>query len=444
MAEPDILHFHTSDPDDYRILNHFYSTIHFTDPAIDNYMKRFIRDYIHYQDKIVCAAGKIVQLLQDEGKERGFEPDGEGAGGFSSLHVRRGDLQYKEVIISADEWYENIGKMWHEKEIVYIATDERDKMFFEPIAKKHDIRFLSDYADKAGLSKLDPSLFGMVEIAIASRGRTFAGTWHSTFSGYIVRMRGYYGCSKMSSVYSYRPRRRIMHNFAIPSGNYAAREWQSAWLGIDGDERILADLEPTISSPVGPTADLSVIGEPPTRPTHLARGVSGLHMSETPALVGASRGKINCDINVDALAYWNDPQGSRDRDFVSPFRGSSTGKAQYITFWQDAGRFNNIRMALEIVMVYAAATGRTVVLPPTQNLHLEEDSSTVESFEQFYSFQNDEFKERVPVISMKEFLLREAKETGLVKLDKTDFTRMLDLSANCQNRRKSEYFMCIT
>ena len=169
-----------------------------------------------------------------------------------------------------------------------------------------------------------------------------------------MRMRGYYGVSKMSNYYSYRPRRFIMHKWIYPSGNYAAREFQSAWLGIDGDKPILGDLEANGVSPIGPAANILLLGEPLPRPTHLARGVSGLPMSKTPALVGASRGKIICDVNVDSLAYWNDPQGSRDRDFVSPFRRSSTtDKKQYITFWQDAGRFNNIRMSLEIVMVYA-------------------------------------------------------------------------------------------
>lgn len=187
-----------------------------------------------------------------------------------------------------------------------------------------------------------------------------------------MRLRGYYGVTKMSNYYSYMPRRFVMIKFTPPSGNYAAREFPSAWLGIDGDKFIEQDLEPTLPSPIGPLVDLSLLGDPLPPPTHLARGVSGLPLSQTPALVGASRGKIECDINVDNLAYWNDPQGSRDRDFVSPFRSSTTtGDQQYITFWQDAGRFNNIRMSLEIVMVYAAATGRTVVLPPTQNLHLE-------------------------------------------------------------------------
>lgn len=93
-------------------------------------------------------------------------------------------------------------------------------------------------------------------------------------------------------------------------------------------------------------------------------------MGETPALVGASRGKIECDVNIDFMAYWNDPQGVRDREFVTPFRMNDT-QTRYITFWQDAGRFNNMRMSLEIIFVIAAAGRKTIVLPPTQKMNLE-------------------------------------------------------------------------
>jgi hypothetical protein len=54
--------------------------------------------------------------------------------------------------------------------------------------------------------------------------------------------------------------------------------------------------------------------------SNLARGLSGLPMSETPALVGATRGHVNCDVDVDRLAYWNN-QGERDNEFKSPFIG---------------------------------------------------------------------------------------------------------------------------
>jgi len=51
----------------------------------------------------------------------------------------------------------------------------------------------------------------------------------------------------------------------------------------------------------------------------LSRGVAGRPLLETPALVGAKRGHIECDVNVDSLAYWNSPQGVRDMEFHSPF-----------------------------------------------------------------------------------------------------------------------------
>lgn len=367
MAEPNILHFRTGDVGDQRLLSHFYCTVYFTDPVVDNYMKRFVRDFVHYQDNIFCAAGKIVQQLQKEGMERGFKMDAEGAGGFSALHVRRGDLQFKEVKISGEEWFNNTAKLWQPKELLYIATDERDRSFFGPFAEHYDLRFLDDYFEKAGLTNLDPSLLGMVEIAVASRGRLFVGTWHSTFSGYIMRLRGYYGFSKVSNYYSYRPRRLAMHKWVYPEGNFEAREFPIAWLGIDGDNHVLRDLEPNSASPLGPIADISLLGKPIPRPIHLSRGFSGLPLEKTPALIGASRGSIRCDVDVSNLVYWNDPQGMRDEDFVSPFRPSTSGgNTKYITFWQDAGRFNNIRMSLEIIFVFA---GKLHCLVNVSSLH---------------------------------------------------------------------------
>ena len=124
----------------------------FTDPKIDNYFKRFVRDFLHYQDPIFCAAGKIVNALQQESKERGFELDNEGGGGYSSFHVRRGDLQYKKQKISGEEWKENTKELFLPKEILYIATDERKKSFFDPLATEHDLKFLDDFWDYAGKS----------------------------------------------------------------------------------------------------------------------------------------------------------------------------------------------------------------------------------------------------------------------------------------------------
>lgn len=57
----------------------------------------------------------------------------------------------------------------------------------------------------------------------------------------------------------------------------------------------------------------------------VARGLAGRPANETPALDGASRAHIECDVNVDSLAYWNDPQGTRDVNFKSPFAVEVSG-----------------------------------------------------------------------------------------------------------------------
>jgi hypothetical protein len=122
--------------------------------------------------------------------------------------------------------------------MLFIATDEKNKTFFDPIKKHHELRFLDDYSDMAKLSELDPYLFGMVDTIVASHGRTFSGTWFSTFSGYINRMRGYLGYSTMDSWYGWLPRKEAVRLYKYPTGNYPAREWPIGWVAIDGDEVI--------------------------------------------------------------------------------------------------------------------------------------------------------------------------------------------------------------
>ncbi len=191
---------------------------------------------MHYHDEIYCAAGKIVLALQEEGTKRGFTLDTEGGGGFSSMHVRRGDLQYKKVKISAEEWYANLKDTWQENEIIYIATDERNKTFFDPIKKHNEIKFLDDYWDYANLGALDGNYMGMIDTIVASRGRTFGGTFFSTFSGYINRMRGYHGMSMKDSYYGFLEKKETTHEWLDHyDGCMFSKEWPNGWIGIDGD-----------------------------------------------------------------------------------------------------------------------------------------------------------------------------------------------------------------
>ena len=110
-----------------------------------------------------------------------------------------------------------------------------NKTFFDDLAKHHTLRFLDDYWDFADLSELDPNYMGMIDTIVASRGRAFAGTWFSTFTGYINRMRGYHGMSMMDSWYSFLPKKEFLHSWKV-GGLAFAYEWPDGWVGIDANE----------------------------------------------------------------------------------------------------------------------------------------------------------------------------------------------------------------
>ena len=85
-------------------------------------------------------------------------------------------------------------------ELLYIATDESDKTFFQPFRDAgHRIVFLDDFCDSKCIGALDnPNLIGMIEQAVIAQGRVFIGTWYSTFTGYSQRIRGYLGLANES------------------------------------------------------------------------------------------------------------------------------------------------------------------------------------------------------------------------------------------------------
>lgn len=152
-------------------------------------------------------------------------------GGYSSLHVRHGDLQYKEVRFNASAWYENTRELWRPREVLYVATDERDPAWFDGFRARHagPLRFFGDYRGVAALDDVDPTLYGLIETVVASRGAVFAGTWFSTFSGYIIRLRGYYGLSRHFSYYAWLKRKYFMTTWLdVGDASYYAGEYPGA------------------------------------------------------------------------------------------------------------------------------------------------------------------------------------------------------------------------
>ena len=153
-----------------------------------------MRDHLRYTDEVQCTAARVIQALRKISRENG-DPKGT----FDTFHIRRGDMtgfladkmSYMGIDfnMSAEKIYQNTQDLLQDNETLFIATDERNKEFFRPLRKHYHIYFLDDFIHL--FNGLSPAYYGMLDQLIASRGRIFIGSYWSTFTGYINRLRGY-------------------------------------------------------------------------------------------------------------------------------------------------------------------------------------------------------------------------------------------------------------
>ena len=173
MQDAKLIHFRVDPKQHIRLLIHFYSFLFFEDWKQDLWTKRFVRDHIRYRDDLFCATGKIVKAVRDRARNR--NPDTNSEGLFDSFHIRRGDFQYKKTRIEASDIYDITKDTLEEGTTLYIATDERKKDFFKPLAEKYDVVFLDNFLHL--VPEIKPSMYGMLDALVASKGRVFWGTW---------------------------------------------------------------------------------------------------------------------------------------------------------------------------------------------------------------------------------------------------------------------------
>ena len=128
----------------------------------------------------------------------------------------------------------NVGNFIPENELLYIATDDKNKSSFNPFKKRFPtLRFLDDYFELAGLSSLNPNYLGMIDQLVCTRGNIFVGTWFSTFTGYITRMRGYMGKEDKTIYYGDKKHRDRFQKPELPMYPFYMREWNISWTNID-------------------------------------------------------------------------------------------------------------------------------------------------------------------------------------------------------------------
>ena len=235
-----LIHFKVDHKDSSRLLIHFYSVMFFEDWRQDLFYKRFVRDNIRYTDQLICTAAKLVEAIRDRARAR--DPVNNPNGEFDALHVRRGDFQYKLTRVKAEVIYDVSKNNLKKNGTLYIATDERDKNFFKVFTENNfDVCYLDDFEHL--YKGLDKHFMGMLDQLVVYKSRVFVGTWWSTFSGYINRLKGYfiskyklegYENGTMKSWY-FAPEERIdeMQYYWPSRPPYYMREFPTAWRDID-------------------------------------------------------------------------------------------------------------------------------------------------------------------------------------------------------------------
>lgn len=158
----------------------FYSYLFCLTPEEKRSADDLIRLFIAPKEKYRDHADRIVSELRSS------------AGGFQSIHVRRGDYLsawYAPVAarITPDDYLHVLLSHFSKEKLLLIHSDEENLSHFDGI-KRHfpHVRFIDKelcetYRDKAEM--------GLVSMLVASHSDEFAGTMYSTFSELIRRYR---------------------------------------------------------------------------------------------------------------------------------------------------------------------------------------------------------------------------------------------------------------
>ena len=88
-----------------------------------SFYKRFVRDYLRYNDDIQCGGDELVRAVRADA----FKENANGE--YYALHIRRGDLQFKEVKLGTPELLHNLhfpngSLLFPPGSLVYISTDD--------------------------------------------------------------------------------------------------------------------------------------------------------------------------------------------------------------------------------------------------------------------------------------------------------------------------------
>lgn len=123
--------------------------------------KRFVRDHLRYVDDIMCAAARVIEAVREHARKNTQHNASQMEGIYDALHVRRGDFQYSPTQLPAEKLYDLSKGNLVENATLYIATDERDKSFFNIFKQHYDVVFLDDVLH--AIPDVNTNYYGMID-----------------------------------------------------------------------------------------------------------------------------------------------------------------------------------------------------------------------------------------------------------------------------------------
>ena len=124
---------------------------------------------------------------------------------------------------------------------LFLKTDEKDKRFFDALKEHYKLYFLDDFLHL--IPNINTNYYGMLDQLISSKGRNFFGTFYSTFTGYVMRLRGYHSTAQkleghekgITDSYYFVPKtfKSTMRTYTAIQKPFWAREFPVSWRDID-------------------------------------------------------------------------------------------------------------------------------------------------------------------------------------------------------------------
>ena len=192
LASSTLLHIPTTSEGTSLLHTTPYTFVFFENWHQDLFAKRLVRDGLRYNDVIQCAAARVVDALRASS-----------VGTYHALHIRGPSFENAHSEVAVDPLWIlrqvqpllllNNNNNNSSTTVLYIATDVTDQeKYFRPFREAgFQLLFASDFAFV--FDALLPHYMEMVEQIVCARADVFVGTYHSSFTGYIARLRGYYG-----------------------------------------------------------------------------------------------------------------------------------------------------------------------------------------------------------------------------------------------------------